>query len=44
MIDNIKTIDVMPSAIELKEEEDQIVFVKARSPFMELSNNLWQLP
>ena len=44
MIDNTKTVDAMLSAIELKEEEEQIVPVEARTPFIELSNNLRQLP
>lgn len=40
MIDNAKIIDAMLPTIELEEEEEQIVPVKAKTPFMELSNNI----
>lgn len=40
MIDNVKTIDILLLTIELKEEEEQIVFFKTKTPFIELSNNV----
>lgn len=43
MIDNLKTMYTILPIIELEEEEKQIVFVKAKNPFMKLSHNLRQL-
>lgn len=44
IIDDTKTIDTMPSAIKLEEKKKQIVLAEARTLFIELSNNIRQLP
>lgn len=44
IIDDTKTIDAMPSAIKLEEKKKQIVLAEARTLFIELSNNIRQLP